>query len=153
MRVRQLHPLAVFGLAMSATLGFALFGWTVIGIRPWSFLLYVALIGVPFVAWSVERVQHWRIITRWQWMLDGLVVAVALVRGLGLLPLVSGHALFLTYALWTTRSLLVRLTASVVMLQVVYVKGFGADESLWWGIGVGCVAGWVYRTQRLEMKG
>jgi hypothetical protein len=79
------------------------------------------------------------------------VIAVALLRGLGLIPFVSGHAMFLAYALWTSRAPLVRWTALAVLAQVAYVKGFGADQTLWWGLLAGSLAGsfWVWLHRRL----
>ena len=77
--------------------------------------------------------------------LDAPLIAVALIRGLGLIPVVSGHAMFLAYALWTSRAPLVRWTALAVLAQVAYVKGFGADESLWWGLLAGLITGLLYR--------
>jgi len=37
-------------------------------------------------------------------------------------PYVSGHTLFLTYALLSTRTRVAQITAAVVMIQVIYLK-------------------------------
>jgi hypothetical protein len=152
-RIRDLPPLLVLALAVAASGAFGLFAYSVVGIRDVGFLLYVTLVGVPFVAFAHDRLARWPRgpggpSGRWrpaQFALDAPVIAVALVRGLGLIPFVSGHAMFLAYALWTSRAPLVRWTALAVLAQVAYVKGFGADRSLWWGLLAGSIAGALHR--------
>jgi hypothetical protein len=149
-RLIRLSPLTVLALAVAASAAFGLFAYAVVGIRDIGFLLYVTLVGVPFVAFGHERLVRWPELRPLQLALDVPVIAVALIRGLGLIPFVSGHAMFLAYALWSGRSPLVRWTALAVLAQVAYVKGFGADESLWWGLLAGSIAGvlWVALQRR-----
>jgi hypothetical protein len=45
-------------------------------------------------------------------------------RVIGHVPLISGHALFLTYSLLSARSRVAQITAFAVLLQVIYLKLF-----------------------------
>jgi len=153
-RIRQLSPLIVLLLAVAASAAFGLFAYAVAGIRDIGFLLYVTLVGVPFIAFGHERLARWGELGQAQVALDVPVIALALIRGLGLIPFVSGHAMFLAYALWTCRAPLVRWTALAVLAQVAYVKGFGADATLWWGLLAGSLAGiaWVSLRRRAARR-
>jgi hypothetical protein len=53
---------------------------------------------------------------------DSTVVVTSFLRMMGVVPLVSGHALFLTYAIARPGSRLTKITAALVMLQVIYLK-------------------------------
>jgi hypothetical protein len=151
--IRDLPLLAVLAVALAASAAFGLFAYAIVGIRDIGFLLYVTLVGVPFIAFAHDRLARWPRgpggpSGRWrpaQLALDAPVIGLALLRGLGLIPVISGHAMFLAYALWTSRAPLVRWTALAVLAQVAYVKGFGADRSLWWGLLAGSIAGAVHR--------
>jgi hypothetical protein len=157
LRPGSIHPLIVLALALTASAAFGLFAYRVVGIRDVGFLLYVTLVGVPFIAFAHDRLVRWprgpgrpgvppgRRWRRSQLALDAPVIGLALLRGLGLIPVISGHAMFLAYALWTSRAPLVRWTALAVLAQVAYVKGFGADQTLWWGLLAGSIAGAVHR--------
>jgi hypothetical protein len=57
-----------------------------------------------------------------QFAVDGLVVLTAMWRVFGDVPYVSGHALFLTYALLSTRSRVALFAAALVMIEVLYLK-------------------------------
>ena len=57
-------------------------------------------------------------------IVDALVVVLAMGRVVGNVPFVSGHTLFLTYAILSSRSIVVRVTALLVMAQTVYLKYF-----------------------------
>lgn len=86
--------------------------------------LYVVPIVVPFVAFLFDRTERFRQSFFIQHLADIVVVGTAMGRVLGNIPFVSGHTLFLTYALLTSRSLVVRITAALVMLQTIYLKYF-----------------------------
>lgn len=51
-------------------------------------------------------------------------MATSILRARGYVPLVSGHALFLTYAVLRPGSPVTRITAAIVMLEVIYLKFF-----------------------------
>lgn len=133
-------------IAFTVTLAFAI----LVGLRftgpTRSFLLgYFAPIVVPLVLWSLER---WELRRQQSWpqhCLDALVLVVGSLRAMGQFPLVSGHALFLVYAICTTRSPFVMVTAFAVLAEVVFLKLFvWHDLTLWPGLlaGLGLAAIW-----------
>ncbi len=136
------HPIFVLCVSISASLLFAAFAiWRYQG--EWRDLLvfYFAPIGVPFVAFLFDRAQHRR---EMRWWIDIPVVGLALLRSAYPIPLVSGHSLFLTYALLTSRSWVTRLTAFIVLLQVIYLKMFvWHDATLIGGIIGGVLVAWI----------
>ena len=85
---------------------------------------YVVPIVVPFVCFLFERAEHWCKGSLTRVICDTLVVGLAIGRVVANVPLISGHTVFLTYAIFTTRSRLVLVTAAIVMVQVVYLKYF-----------------------------
>ena len=86
--------------------------------------LYVVPIVVPFVAFLFDRAGRFDKLNLLHFIVDALVVAVAIGRMVGNVPFVSGHTLFLTYAILSSRSSVVRVTALLVMAQTVYLKYF-----------------------------
>ena len=109
----------LFGLYMmrGAILGSNTFGF------PPSFF-YVVPIVVPFVAFLLDRAEHIRETPAVQLIGDVLVVGFSMARVFTNVFPVSGHTLFLTYAIFGTRSPVVVVTASLLMLQVIYLKYF-----------------------------
>ena len=83
---------------------------------------YVVPIIVPFVAFLLDRAEHWREAKTIRAAIDLLIIGTAMGRMLGPVPFVSGHTLFLTYALLSSRSHVVKISAAVVLLQVMYLK-------------------------------
>ena len=103
--------------------------------------MYVVPIVVPFVAYLLDRGERWSERNKKQKLIDAIVVLIAR-RVIGNVPFVSGHTLFLSYCIITSRSLVARLTALIVMAQTVYLKYFVWHD---WvtstsGIVLGCVA-------------
>ena len=88
----------------------------------WGQYSYVTPIVVPFVAFLFDRAARRRRATAVQLIVDALVVGTAMWRAIGHVPYVSGHTLFLTYALLSTRSRVAQATAALVLLQVIYLK-------------------------------
>lgn len=74
--------------------------------------LYVVPIVIPFVAFLFDRAEEFRHSTRLRIIIDALVVVTAMWRVFGNVPYVSGHALFLTYALLSSRSRVAQVTAA-----------------------------------------
>lgn len=117
-------PLATSILAVAGGLGYA--GWAT-----WRFsgaaragqYLYVVPIVVPFVSFIVDRISTFRKARLFELLIDALVVGTAMMRVIGDVPYVSGHALFLSYALLRPGSSLVtRITAGLVFIEVLYLK-------------------------------
>jgi hypothetical protein len=111
------------------------------GIRRESVLVYSVPMAVPFVAFLADRIVHR---PRRSWWLDVPVVLLALSRTLVLVPFISGHALFLTYSLLTTRTWLARISAFAMLAYVVWVKWLLQDVSLLGGALVGLIAAVVF---------
>lgn len=88
----------------------------------WGQYFYVTPIVVPFAAFLFDRAARHHRVTAFQLITDLLVVGTAMWRVIGHVPYISGHTLFLTYALLSTRSRIAQITAAVVMLQVIYLK-------------------------------
>jgi hypothetical protein len=109
-------------------------------------LYYVLPIGVPFVAFALDRLEHW---SRWRvghTGLDAVVVTLALARAFTPVLPVSGHALFLAYAVGTGSCWAVRLTALAVLAEVAYLKLWvWGDPTLWPGVAGGAVAAGLFR--------
>jgi hypothetical protein len=149
------HPLAILCIALTAALLFAIAIEACFDGAVRSLLLYYYVpVGVPFVAYSLDRAQRWRQTARAQWLIDAFVLALSLTRAFVQIPLVSGHALFLIYALLTTRSWVVHVTALAVMLQVIHLKLFIlSDLTLFGGGFLGILAAIAARLiERKENK-
>jgi hypothetical protein len=86
--------------------------------------LYVVPIVVPFVAFMLDRLEQIRETTVVSAVIDALVVGTAMMRVIGDVPFISGHTLFLTYAILRRGSLVCRLTATIVLLETIYLKYF-----------------------------
>ncbi len=146
-REKIFHPLSVLGISLFAALVFA--GLAILrydGDRQFFVLYYVTPIGVPFVAFLLDRAERFgnrRIV---HWLIDLLVVGFSLVRAFYPLPIISGHALFLMYALLTTHSWPARITAALIFLQVMYLKIFAwHDSTLIGGMLFGVLLGELFR--------
>ncbi len=87
-------------------------------------LSYMTPIAVPFVAFTIERLENLLTLKMWPLLLDALVVALALSRVFYPVPFISGHVLFLTYALLTVRRRVSRVFAALVLLQTLVLKVF-----------------------------
>jgi hypothetical protein len=85
---------------------------------------YVAPIVVPFVAFLFDRAERFRKLNVFHVAVDAVVVGLAIGRVVGNVPLISGHTLFLTYAILSSRSVIVKVTALLLMVQTVYLKYF-----------------------------
>lgn len=118
--------------------------------------IYVVPVVVPAVAFLFDRMERFREETVVQRVIDLAVVAVATMRMMGHLPLISGHALFLTHAIIRPGSILTRLTAAAVMLEVIYLKLLVWNDPVSPAVGVilASVAGVVcaYQDNRLTKQ-
>lgn len=148
------HPVTVLLVALSAAAIFAVVSYvTFTGDLRDLLVYYFAPIGVPFIAYLFDRAQHWR---EFQWWIDVPAVILSFMRALLPIPFISGHALFLTYALLTTQTRVARWTAVVVLIQVAAIKiVVWHDATLLGGILLGILAAWVNRAlhiSRLELQ-
>jgi hypothetical protein len=146
---RQLifHPLTVLGVSMIAAAIFAL--WIHLsfdGELRWFLLYYFTPVGIPFVAFLFDRAERSALASKASWTVDVAVLIPALTRAVIAIPLISGHALFLTYCLLTSRTKVARITAVLVLLQVAYLKIFVMhDTALLGGAFAGYLAALLYR--------
>jgi hypothetical protein len=83
---------------------------------------YHAPIAFAFMAYLFDRAGRWGVIRLRQWLVEILVIGLALSRTLMPVPFISGHALFLTYVLLTTPRRLAWWIAALVLLDVSYIK-------------------------------
>ena len=141
------HPVTVLLTSLVAA---AIFAFFVIlffdGDFRWFLLYYFTPIGVPFVAFLFDRAERHLLTSKALWVLDLAVVIFALIRAFIRIPFISGHAIFLVYCLLTARSNVVRLTAALVLVQVIYLKIFVThDTALFGGLLAGCFAALIYQ--------
>jgi len=141
------RPLFVLAVSLGAALLFAaLVAVTFHGEMQFFLLTYYVPIGVPFVAFLFDRADRWLETTWLQRIVDLCVLILALARAVAPVPLISGHTLFLVYALLSSRSWVVRVTAALVLLEVIYLKVFvWRDPTLIGGAAAACLAAWVFR--------
>ena len=142
------RPLIVLGVSLVAALLFSLLVIICFDGDARLYLLgYFMPVGIPFVACIFDRVEGWRSLHPVQRAVDLFVLALSLVRVAIPVPLVSGHALFLTHALLSSRSWVVRGTAAAVLLEVGYLKIFlfHDDITLVGGIILGCITALIFR--------
>ena len=144
------HPATVLIVALIAAGIFALLVHLFFaGEFRWFLLYYFTPIGIPFVAFLFDRAEHYKSASPISWAVDVAVLIPALARVFVPLPLVSGHALFLTYCLLAAQSAVARLTAFLALLQVAYLKIFVThDTALIGGILGGYLAALIYRRVR-----
>jgi hypothetical protein len=96
-------------------------------------VLYQAPVIAAFTAFALERIKNYQDTSRRQWIMDSIVVAVAATRALIQLPMISGHAMFLTYAALTTEPGVARWLAAILLVEVVFVKVAYLNDSTWIG--------------------
>ncbi len=121
------HPLVALFASLGAML--ALVAFVIIdnglGVNPerhaW-FLYYMVPIAAPLVAFLLDRAARLRELRWMQWAIDLPVIILGLIRAVYPLPGVSGHALFLTYAILTTHSRVAQVLSVIVLAEVIYLK-------------------------------
>src|SRR5690349_5959543 len=140
------HPVTVLTVSMLAAAIFAFFiNLSFEGDQRWFLLYYFTPIGIPFVAFLFDRAERYPLVSTASRTLDPVVLIPALARAFIRLPLISGHALFLTYCLFTSRSKVARIASILVLLQVVYLKLFVThDTALFGGLIAGALAALIY---------
>ncbi|HEY5884673.1 MAG TPA: hypothetical protein VIT88_08295 [Pyrinomonadaceae bacterium] len=108
MRIRKLvfHPVSVVVVSVvSALLYAAWVTWRFAGGDLTHHYFYVVPVVVPSVAFLFDRAQRIQVTSPFAAATDALIVFISLLRMLSLVPVISGHALFLGYALlrhWLT---------------------------------------------------
>ncbi len=85
-------------------------------------LIYFAPIVFPFVTFLLERARSIRLTTPLSYVPDSIVGVLAMWRVIGDVPIISGHALFLSYAALTCRTRITRFAAILVLLETAWLK-------------------------------
>lgn len=108
---------------------------------------YVVPIVVPFIAFLLDRAEGFRRRKTLQISIDVFIVLTAMWRVIGDVPYISGHALFLTYSLLSSRSRVMQITSAMVMMEVIYLKFFVWQDrtTLISGIVLGSTAALIAR--------
>ena len=119
------HPLVVLTASLAGALAYAAWAMSRFdGNTLSSQYLYIVPIVVPFVAFLFDRGAEIRTAGFAVLAIDALVIATSILRARGYVPLISGHALFLIYAVLRPGSLVTRITAAIVMVETMYLKFF-----------------------------
>jgi hypothetical protein len=131
------RPLIVLLLSLTGGLVYALWAKSrMSGDNLTSQYIYVVPIVVPFVAFLLDRLQQIREATVVSAVVDLLVVGTAMMRVIGNVPYVSGHTLFLAYAILRRGSTVTRITAAIVMMETIYLKYFVWHDFITSTIGI-----------------
>ena len=147
------HPLMVGGLSLLATGLYAAWGGArLTGEARYFHFLYLVPIMAPFVAFLLERAERLPPFKAAAFLIDAGIIGLALSRVFYPVPLVSGHVLFLTYALLTARRRVGFALAALIWLQVLTLK------VVFWhdvvtpcgGVILGCVGATLFRWSQSE---
>ena len=125
LKIRSLifHPFVVLLLSIGGALLYSVWvTWRFGGQNLQSQYLYVVPIIVPFLSFLLDRSEKIKRRSFAGLIIDFLVVGTSMMRVIGEVPYISGHTLFLTYAILGPASRVTRITASLVMLEVIYLK-------------------------------
>ena len=76
------------------------------------------------IAFMLDRMEHVREAHFFRHGVDFLVFGLAVGRVVGDVPFISGHMLLLSYALLSSKSRIVRISALLVLAQTLYLKYF-----------------------------
>jgi hypothetical protein len=156
-KIRSLifHPLVVLLLSIAGALLYAIWvAWRFGGPNLQNQYLYVVPIIVPFLSFLLDRGERIKRGSTTGLVIDFLVVGVSMMRVIGNVPYVSGHTLFLTYAILGPASRVTRITASLVMLEVIYLKYFVWHDLITssTGIVLGTIAAVIARRFRKKVE-
>ena len=138
-RLRALifHPLFVLSASLLAALAYSI---ALIRRFPsasaFDLLYYVVPIVVPFVAFLFDRAESFSERSIVTLATDALIVGISVARGFAPVPLVSGHALFLTYATFSADTRVAQVSAAIILLEVLYLKLFVWHDPLSLGSGI-----------------
>lgn len=113
--------------------------------RLWYYTPAALLAGSLMMDRFKNRPSHKTLI-----LLDTFIVAICLSRPIFGWPAASGHAVFFVYAFLTASSHSTRCFAILLGIVTVYAKIWlwHWDKTLWPGLMLGLIAGWIYRRMR-----
>ena len=131
------HPLVLVLLGLAGSASWALYA--ILRFPPDKAalnLVYHVPIVFPFVTFLLERARSIQQAPSWSVAPDAIVVFLAMWRIVGDVPLLSGHALFLSYAALTCRTRITRFAAILVLGETVWLKLFVWHDAASLGLGV-----------------
>jgi hypothetical protein len=101
----------------------------------------------------VDRFKN-RASPKWLLILDLMVASICISRPLFGWPAASGHAIFFVYAFLTASSHSTRFFAVLLGVVTLYAKIWlwHWDKTLWPGLIIGILAGYVYRRMRASNR-
>jgi hypothetical protein len=109
-------------------------------------LVYDVPILIPFAMFMLDRLASFNETTLTGKGIDFITLAAAITRAFINVPIISGHTLFLVYAIVTSSSKLTRATCVLVLIEVAYIKIFiWRDPTLIGGTVVGIIMGLAFR--------
>ncbi|HVE16490.1 MAG TPA: hypothetical protein VNB29_07125 [Chthoniobacterales bacterium] len=147
-RLVRLRPIEELLLMAVATVLFAIPVYLVSPPSSREFnLCYMLPIVIPFGMFLFDRHRSAASLTRASLLVDSLVIGMSLVRIFISVPYISGHALFLSYAILTTARIWPRLVAGVGLWYTAYDKlsNFGNLWELLGGMLLGIIFALVCR--------
>ena len=145
------HPVSVLTISIAAALIYAL--WVTSrfpGGNLTHHYIYVVPVVVPFVAFLFDRASRMHVTSLPAAATDALVVFISLLRMLGQVPLISGHALFLGYAALRPGSIVTRVSAALLLAETVYLKFFVWHDPISPTIGIALAIAAAIFTRRIE---
>ena len=145
------HPLSVLAISIASGLIYAL--WVTRrfpGGNLTHHYIYVVPVIVPFVAFLMDRASRMHLTSPLAAATDSLVVFMSLLRMLGHVPLISGHALFLGYAVLRPGSFVTRTSAALLLAETVYLKFFVWHDPVSPTIGIALATAAAMFTRRIE---
>jgi hypothetical protein len=149
-RIQERRHLILSGLLLLGLVacGIALVLAVIIPERRGFFIIYMAPLLLAGPLWLRFRVAQIETLSERQLTVDGVVFLAGALRmfgGWGVLPY-SGHMLFLTYSMLTTRSLGYSLVAAVLLVMTtIYKLALWDDWSTWlWGLALGIIAAAIW---------
>ena len=106
---------------------------------------YQTPVGFVFVLFAIDRWQMRLARLTWRWILDIVVLLVSISRTVTWFLPLSGHTLFLTYAIFTSQRKWVSGVAFVVLIEAIVIKHFwlNDDSTPWVGMIGGLAAAGV----------
>ena len=124
------------------------------GEAPFVFF-YFFPVFVAFFLYLFDRMQYGLQNLWLQWGIDGIVVLLSALRAFYEIPIISGHAFFLTFAFITMRSLSSRILILLVWFQVMYLKIAVMHDSTFFGgfvAGLICAGLWIWIEKNMMGK-
>jgi hypothetical protein len=124
-KLKIYQPLSILLISITAASVYFLYAtWRFSDDKIFNQYYYVVPIVVPFTIFLLDRAERIHRRKLAQMLIDSAVVIMAMWRVIGDVPYVSGHTLFLTYCILTVSSLGGRITAIIVLIEVIYLKLF-----------------------------